>query len=319
MIILAEKTLVAIDNAMQADGGNRYRALLQQTLPQIADAYRSDEDGVRSHLGASVLGNKCLRAIWYSFRWVSKKGVYAMKGESIARAVARYLRLWNRGHIEEGRMLALMHMIGVQVYQQDANGNQFKMSDFGGHFGGSCDGILIGVPDLPEGVPCLSEYKTHNAKSFKKLQEEGVKESKAEHYVQMQVYMLRFGLSVALYLAVCKDDDQLYGEIVPFNHDDAFWQMQRASRAIFDKKPERIRNASPGFFLCKFCEHRDVCFKTVLPQRNCRTCEHVRFREDGTVRCSLQEGYAKQANSGILTKADQMLGCEYYRVNLDIQ
>ena len=48
------------------------------------------QSGFRSHLGASVIGNKCKRAIWFNFRWVKKPEFSG-----------RQLRLFNRGHKEE--------------------------------------------------------------------------------------------------------------------------------------------------------------------------------------------------------------------------
>ena len=40
------------------------------------------------------------------------------------------LRLFNRGHIEEARFIAMLLTIGMPVYQQDAEGKQFRI-----HFG----------------------------------------------------------------------------------------------------------------------------------------------------------------------------------------
>jgi hypothetical protein len=49
------------------------------------------------------------------------------------------------------------------------------------------------------------EFKTHSAKSFRKLVQRGVAEAKPQHWAQMQVYMQLTGLTRALYVAVCKD------------------------------------------------------------------------------------------------------------------
>ena len=83
----ATKTEAAIDAAIEADGGNRFRELLEYHLPRIADAYRKDEanDNYRSHLGASQIGKECERALYLGWRW------------SYARSFkARILRLLDR-------------------------------------------------------------------------------------------------------------------------------------------------------------------------------------------------------------------------------
>ncbi len=306
---IASKTLEAIDATMTADGGNGYRGWLGQVMPHMSDAYRNDEDGYRSHLGASVIGAECLRAVWYGYRWAHKRLARGRKGEDKTAANARMLRLWNRGHLEEARFIALLLSIGVQVYQQDAQGKQFRLVDFGGHFSGSGDGFVVGIPDLPWGVPALLECKTHGSKSFAKLVEEGVRWAKPQHYVQMQIYMGKFGLQYAFYFAVNKDDDTLHAEIVMYDGPVDAEYLSRARQLIYNghEAPPRIRNASPGFHQCKYlCDYTDVCFSTVPVDRNCRTCQFAFPMPDGTWQC------AKYTYT--LSKEEQQRGCASYQV-----
>lgn len=262
-VTLATQTLAKIDAMVHADQGAKFRGFLGQVIPHIGDAYRTDEDGHRSHMGASLIGGECARAIWYNFHWATKSNFGG-----------RLLRLFNRGHLEEARFIAMLLMIGAEVYQQDANGKQYRISHAEGHFGGSGDGVAIGLPDLPPGTPALTEFKTHNDKSFKALKASGVREAKFEHYVQMQTYMRKMGLAVALYLAVNKNDDDLYGEIVTLDTATADQFLDRAEKLVWMPNPPSKLNESPGFFLCRFCDHRPVCHLKASPDRNCRTCEH---------------------------------------------
>ena len=42
------------------------------TVDAIYSAYETDQgDGFREHLGASLIGKPCERALWYDFRWVT--------------------------------------------------------------------------------------------------------------------------------------------------------------------------------------------------------------------------------------------------------
>lgn len=314
MVWLATRTKDAIEAAVAADGGNRYRANLGMVIPHIGDAYRSDEDSYRTHLGASVIGGDCARAVAYGFRWAYKRPPRGKKGEPEVQAASRMIRLWNRGHMEEARFIALLLTAGIQVYQQDANGKQFRMSNVGGHFSGSGDGFVLGVPDLPAGVPCLGEFKTHSADSFEKLVDLGVRLSKPSHYTQMQTYMGHFGVVYALYVAVNKNNDELYCEIVQYDGQTCDKSVKLARYIVLGNQlPDRIRSASPGFFQCKYlCDFPMVCFGTKPVDRNCRTCDHVRFREDGTVRCGLREIFP--ADGGVLSKQEQIAGCISYRV-----
>lgn len=310
---IAAKTLAAIDQSICQDGGNEYRRNLQQVMPHIDDAYRPEEDSYRSHLGASVIGQKCARAAAYGWRWALRKKPRGKKNEPAQRAESRMRRLWNRGHMEEGRFIAMLLAAGIQVYQQDAEGKQFRIYNFGGHFSGSGDGILLGVPDLPVGIPCLGEFKTHSSKSFEDLKDDGVRLAKPEHYVQMQEYMHHFGTLYALYLAVNKDTDELYAEIVTYDRPVSEAYLEVARKIIFDKPlPDRIRGASPGYHICKYmCDFPDVCFSTIKPDRNCRTCHYGFAMPDGTWQC------AQDAHT--LDKEAQLRGCELYRLDAELK
>ena len=218
MVDIAIDLCHAIDKAIQADQGAAYRGWLGKVLPHMSDAYRDTEESHRSHMGASQLGQDCGRAVWYSFHWATK-----------AAHSGRMLRLFNRGHIEEARFIAMLLTIGMPVYQQDAEGKQFRIHFGDGHGGGSGDGVTH-----YNNAPTLIEAKTHNEKSFielaGKLEEwraylageghfkgKGVRDAKPEHFVQAQIYMRKMGIASCLYFAVCKNTDDLYIEIITLN------------------------------------------------------------------------------------------------------
>lgn len=282
-IYIAYETLNRLEQSLFNDQGSAYRGWLGKVIPHMGDAFRQGEEGHRGHMGASVIGGECARAIAYGWRWVTKK-----------KHPGRIVRLFNRGHLEEARFIALLLSIGCEVYQQDAEGNQFRISHASGHFGGSGDGVAINIPDLLPDQATLLEFKTHGEKSFielaGKLEEwrkhieaprkaaftgKGVKDAKYEHYVQMQIYMRKMGLASALYMAVCKNTDDIYAEIVPLDSATADEYLSRGEKLIeMQALPNRI-NSSPGFYKCRFCDHRPVCHLGAEPDRNCRTCEYA--------------------------------------------
>ena len=297
---IAVNTLSAIENAIARDQGAAYRGWLGRVLPHIGDAYREEESPFRTHLGASVIGRECAREIWYGFRWTTR-----------TRFGGRMLRLFNRGHLEEGRFIALLLLIGCQVYQQDENGNQFVISGAEGHFGGSGDGIVVGLPDLAPGQAALLECKTHSEKSYKEVAAKGVQEAKPEHYTQMQVYMRKMGLAVALYMAVNKNNDDIYLELVTLDkiHADLF--IERGEKMVWlDTAPEKLRGSSAGFWKCRFCDHKGVCHQSQEPDRNCRTCVHSKPVEGKQWVCTINE-----PSYEILPKEKQFVGCEKYARN----
>jgi hypothetical protein len=294
--VLASKTVSAINAALEKDQGNLYRKYLKELIPHAADAYRQDEeDGFRSHLGASMIGKECARQLWYNFHWTTN-----------VKHPGRIVRLFNRGHLEEPRFVALLKMIGCQVWQHDEAGNQFRVAFHEGHFGGSLDSVAVGIPDSPE-QPVLCEFKTHGDKSFSKLQKEGMRSAKLEHYVQMQIYMGGYKLAMGLYLAVNKNDDDLYGEMIPFDQETFDRYVERGGMIINTPEPPPKINSSPGWFTCKFCDFKVQCHSNGVPHRNCRTCISSQPGNGGSWSCV--------RDNHILSKSDQLAGCPNYRWN----
>lgn len=317
-IYIAEKTLLAIHKTMEADQGASFRLWSGRILPHMDDAYRADEEPFRSHMGASLIGGECARAVWYGWHWVTR-----------AKFGGQQLRLFNRGHLEEARFLAMLQMIGCQTANQDANGKQYRISGGGGHFGGSGDGMAYGLPDVNLGQVVLLEFKTHNDKSFEKLAGKGwaayldalyegrqgvfngagVREAKPQHYTQMQIYMRKMGYAVTLYAAVNKNNDQVYMELVMLNEEHADAYIDLAENLVLMDEPPRKAGTNPGCWTCKFCDHKPVCFNLgKAPDRNCRTCEFATpIPGNGEWGC--------KKTGEILPKAKQFIGCTEYTVN----
>lgn len=302
----ATKTMELFNDCIERDQGSAYRVWLGKVLPHIEDAYREGDGGFRSHLGISLIGQECSRAIFYGWRWATKPH---FNGKT--------LRLFNRGHLEEGRFVALLLTAGMQVIQQDENGSQYRVSYLNGHFGSAIDGIVIGCPDMPQpSTPILTEMKTHNNDSFKKLVVNGVMESKWEHYVQMQEYMLYYGLPAALYIAVNKNTDEIWAELVPFDKETAERYKDRGFVIALAECPPPKLNESKSYYKCKWCDHKAVCHNNKMPEVNCRTCKHSYPLEDGTWRCAIKlasaTAYITDGTEGVLTKEDQMKACGQY-------
>lgn len=299
-VILATKTKELVSEVMYADQGNSYRGYLKQFILQQEDAYRQDEDDFRSHLGASMIGRECIREIWLNWHWATRK-----------KFDARILRLFNRGHLEEARFIAIMYAIGCTVWQLDDQEKQFRIHGYKGHLQGSLDGVIRGIPDLPnENV--LGEFKTHNEKSFQKLVAKGVKETKPEHFSQMNEYMTYYRLQWALYCAVNKNDDDLYFELVKHSPAETGRIGERVELIVNSYDPPRRINESPGWFKCKFCDQHGVCHQKAPPDRNCRTCKYATPADNAEWHC------LHPNHRAVLSKELQLASCNDYTVHPNI-
>ena len=250
------------------------------TRDAILAAYEADrEDGRRPHLGASQIGKSCERALWYDFRWTTP-----------ARFPGRMLRLFETGQLEEARLVKNLRRIGATVLEVDPEtGRQWRVGALGGHFGGSLDGVALGLPEAPKTWHVL-EFKTHSLKSFRELVAKGVAEAKPQHWAQMQVYMHLTGLTRAMYLAVCKDTDGLHVERVHADGDAAERLLVKAGRIIHAARPPARISEDPSWFECRFCDHHELCHGEAAAAVSCRSCLHATPVEGGWTCARWEQG-----------------------------
>lgn len=267
--------------------------LATATLEAIEQAVvAASDDGLRPHLGASLIGRPCERALWYAFRW-SKRSTFD----------GRMLRLFARGQREEDSLADLLRSAGVNVVQNDPNsGEQYRFGN--GHFGGSMDGACNGLPDAPLTWHVI-EMKTHGKKSFDELAAKGVQTAKPEHWAQMQCYMAWSGMTRALYMAVCKDDDRMHLERIDYDREAADKLFAKAQRIIDAPEPLPGVSTRPDWYQCKFCDYSQICHGEAVPLPTCRSCAHVTPTADGQWYC--------ERNSKTLDVPAQKAACQGHR------
>ena len=277
----------------------------------IYAAYEAANQQRRSRrLGPSWLGHQCNRSLWFKLRWA----------DDLEQFSGRMLRLFETGHSQEDRLINDLKRVGAQTMNRDPESadKQIGIEDFDGHLAGFIDVAAFSVPHaLQDWV--IGECKTHSAKSFKKIVDDGVEIGKPEHYVQLQLYLHKMELAEGLYLAVCKDTDELHCEFVPYNAEYCRRLMAKAEMAIFSKTAPSKIHKSPDFYVCKFCDAVETCHNGKLPERSCRTC-----RECVPLRASDQTGTVEHAAWGcllhevVLTLDQQREGCSEHRYHRDM-
>lgn len=247
---------------------------LAETLDNAIEeySYKSLKEGPRTHLGISEIGKPCVRAIYYSFRW--------MKFEDFN---GRMLRLFKRGHREEERYVSILEGIGCKVERFDENGKQFRISSVMGHYGGSCDGKAI-TPWVPNKF--LLEFKTHNEKSFAKYLKDGVHKTKPQHIDQMNGYGYHMGLEYAIYFPENKNDDDIKPSVIKLDHTRGAQLERRAEEIITAKEPPARISDNPSFFDCRYCVHKGICHFGETPIKNCRSCRLATPIEGANWHCS---------------------------------
>lgn len=233
------------------------------------------EKDLRGYNGLSSIGEKCLRKLQ-----LGHYNCYTTKN------TIRILRLFNEGHRMEPVLVDLLNQeLGIEHYD-----DQRQVVGFSGHWKGHIDGVGVFNYQSPLAEAYddefLTEFKTHNDKSFKDLLKNGVIKSKPGHYAQMTAYMGYLGLKKALYIAYNKNDSEIYHEWIDFDPE-YFKELQRkeAEVVMAESLIERVGTNKPSWFECKMCDAKDVCFGKKEINKSCKNCKWVDVLDGGKWEC----------------------------------
>jgi CRISPR/Cas system-associated exonuclease Cas4 (RecB family) len=213
------------------------------------------------------------------------------------------LRLFETGHLQESRIVNDLRRAGLAVWDKREDNSHFEFVHDSGHFITKLDGVVKDVPES-EKTPHILEIKTHNKNSFSSLLKKNVQEAKPTHYAQVQISMALGGFTRALYVAVCKDDEQFYVERIKEDKKEQEKLLERISKLVSATLIPAGISDDGSSFGCKFCSMKMVCTRQVAPLRHCRTCTMCSPGAEGKWVCGL--------NSDTLSVDIQRIGCEHY-------
>ena len=271
---------------------------------EIADAiYAAREARSRpayTPLGVNVgsAGDECPRRIWYEVHWALPP----------KRFDGRKIRIFERGDMEEARVVADLRAIGCVVRETDEDGKQFKIRLADGWVRGRCDGIIeSGLPTAPKSRHVL-EVKAVNDKSHKHIVNSGLVLGEPKHHAQCQLAMHALKIKRALYVSVNKNDERIYTERVRYDRHLSETLAGRsydlARSNVLPLRPYRNANRWP----CSFCDYRKVCWEGADSVPSCRTCRSGEMNKPDELSCKI---------TGDIRAVDaQRAGCGLWRKKL---
>ena len=228
-------------------------------------------------VSASSLGYDCHRRLWYDLRWASP-------GE---RVPGRTLRIFERGNIEEDRVVDLLKLAGLDVQEVNpATGRQWRFSLANGWIRGKADGVILsGVPEAPKAKHVL-EIKSMKAADWRAIKKHGLFKKKPEHWHQLHSGMAGLNIDRGLYVASNKDTEEVLYERLHLNPEVAD-EKERTVLALSadDTPPARIADSIENF-ACRFCPHKAICHEAEPAPRSCRSCIHHAMRTGPNGHCT---------------------------------
>ena len=211
----------------------------------------------RAYIGASSIGDECSRKIQY--RYLN----YSIDPEKAF--TARTLRIFQFGHEIENYAAKWLRDAGFDLRTEDKNGKQFGFSIADGEIKGHIDGVVCDGSVVMD-YPSLWECKSANDSKFKGFVRHGVAKANPTYATQIALYQTYMDLSEnpALFTVVNKNTSEIYYELVPY---DAKLAQEASDRAVDILTAAKAGDILPriaqskDFFLCKWCEFRETCWK----------------------------------------------------------
>jgi hypothetical protein len=236
------------------------------TLRAVQEAIEAGHDEWESvGVPAGDIGVECDRAVWLAFRRASVPEVITWQKR----------RIFERGNIEEERLLDLLRMVGVNVW-----GEQDRVRACGGHLRGKIDGRALGLLEAPKKEHVV-ECKSAKQEVFAKVKKHGVQKGKPEHYATFQFYMHGLGIDRVYYMMSNKNDEDLHFERVEYDFEYAARAVARIERIINMPEPPSRLCTKRDDFRGAFCRQAAVCWGEMMPRAHCRSCLHSTPLMDG--------------------------------------
>jgi hypothetical protein len=240
--------------------------VISPTMKAVRRVLESGHDDWESvGVPAGDIGLECDRQIWFAFRRCSPKEDIDWKKR----------RIFERGNIEEPRLLELLRSIGCTVW-----GEQDRVRAVGGHLRGKIDGRVIGLLEAPS-KEHITECKSAKDEKFQPVKKHGVKIAMPLHYATFQFYMHGLGIDRVFYMMSNKNDEDLHFERVPYDADFAIRAVARIERIVNSPNPPSRLCTKRDDFRGMFCRQQEVCWGERKPRAHCRTCIHSTPLMDG--------------------------------------
>jgi len=202
----------------------------------------------RKYLGASRIGDDCLRKLAMEYHHVPKDPDAHFKGKT--------LRVFERGHDGETRMADRLRLAGFGLVTERPDGRQIGFGvawdedrqSF--RVAGNCDGVITSAP-YESGLVCPAK---------------GVRASKPVYFVQMQLYMAYLDLTAnpGVFTAENGDTGEIYAERVPFDAAVAQAASDKAVKIVQTQSPEEMPRVAKDAtdFRCKWCDYAGTCWQS---------------------------------------------------------
>jgi hypothetical protein len=218
---------------------------------------RRGEEAKREYVGASAIGDDCLRKIQFGYLNIRPDP---------GRIKGNVLRIFETGHVFEAAVADWLRFAGFDLQTTDpATGRQYGFSVLGGKGKGHLDGILRAGP-VPLSYPTLWECKALNEKGWQSVKKSGLAIAKPLYAAQVAIDQAYLGLHAnpAVFSVLNKNTEELHHELVPFDRELAQRMSDRMALVIQSTEQQQLlprAYASDDNWNCRhMCDFYNSCW-----------------------------------------------------------
>jgi CRISPR/Cas system-associated exonuclease Cas4 (RecB family) len=214
-------------------------ALIKKTIAE------KKPDDLRTYIGASSIGHKCNRFLWYQ-----------LKGLESDQVPSNIQITFDIGKKLESLILNYLEKSGLNIVRPETSNNFLFYQDIETPiFQGHADAVLLSEYH----DPIIIEIKTAKNSSFSKFVKHGLKAWNEIYYAQLQAYMGMSGYKQSILLALNKDSSELHHECVDYDNN-YYNELKTKAKIISEcnEPPPKINN-NAIFLICNRCKFKKVC------------------------------------------------------------
>lgn len=225
-------------------------------LPNKIKAFYASkaESKTRGYIGASILGHDCERRIWLEWQGTAAP-VFDISDGAVLKTGSREEK-FDRGRYEEERLIKVLEGAGYLI-----GSRQGAFSVLDGNFQGHIDGIILDQ----EAKQYILEIKSTQEKYFNSLIKNGVQKIFPTYYLQCQMYMHFFEIPRALFLAVNKNNGEIYQVVLKIDEDEIEMGLRKINKILSHGKdmPAALGdpNDAPPKMPCQYCDFVSFCYQ----------------------------------------------------------
>lgn len=216
------------------------------TIEAIKEIISQRPSEQRKYVGASSIGDECVRKLWY--------------GLHRDRPPAKYQLAIEDGHRSEAIMAERLRMVdGIELW----TGEHCEFED--GNFKGHWDGVIKGIIQAPKTTHIWEHKCSKDFNKVVKLKEKHNEKMVLEkwdynYFIQAQIYMHYSGIK-RHYMTVCSPGSRDMTSIrTEYQKDIAIRYIDRAKKLQKATETPPRAYQSDTFYKCKWCDFREECW-----------------------------------------------------------